>query len=136
MAKRRTRKASPKPLTMVICETVLRDETTKNVTLVGLFNRIQGPQLPLRHDRLHVFVSLTDGHGKYPVLLQCKAPDEKVVFEVAGELDFADPLGAADINVEVRGLVFEAAGNYVFEFYAGGEMLILRRFTVVVEKHA
>jgi hypothetical protein len=118
---------------MVICERVMRDERTKNVGLIDLFNQISG-RLPLRQDRIHVFLSLTDGHGKQPFCLQCKAPDEKVIFEASGEVDFKDPLAVADLNIEIRGLVFVQAGNYVFEFSCGGEPLIMRRFSVVVKE--
>jgi hypothetical protein len=84
------------------------------------------------HNRLHVFLSLTEGHGKQPFCLQCKAPDDTVVFETRGELVFEDPLSVEDLNIEIRGLVFEAAGNYVFEFECGGEMT-MRRFSVTLE---
>jgi hypothetical protein len=119
---------------MVICEMVMRDEATKNVSLVGLFNRISGPGLPIFRDRLHVFLCLTDGHGRQPFRLECKAPDESVVFEAKGEITFGDPLEVADLNIEIRGLLFPAAGNYAFEFFCGGELLIMRRFSVVVEE--
>ena len=119
---------------MVICDMVVRDEQTKNVSLIGLFNAVTGPRLPLRHDRMHIFVSLTNGHGDYDCLLQCKSPDEKVIFSATGKISLQDPLAVADLNVELRGLVFEAPGNYIFEFYCGGELLAMRRFSVMVKE--
>lgn len=134
MARKRIKGCKPRALAMVICEMVTRDEATKNVCLLGLFNRLTAPGLPMVHGRLHVFVSLTDGHGKQPFCLQCRAPDESVVFEAKGEMAFEDPLSVADLNIEIRGLMFEVPGNYVFEFHCGGELLTMRRFSVVVEK--
>jgi len=133
MARKRIKGCKPRALAMVICQMVMRDEATKNVSLVGLFNQIKGPGLPLVHDRLHVFLSLTDGHGKQPFRLECRAPDESVVFEAKGEVHFRDPLEVTDLNIEIRGLLFAVAGNYVFEFSCGGELLTMRRFSVVVE---
>lgn len=133
MAEEQKQGAVPKALAMVICDMVIRDEATKNVTLVGLFNTVTGPQLPLMQDRMHVFVSLTDGHGESPFLLQCKAPDESVVFEMKGKFEFKDPLAVADLNIALRGLVFHQRGNYLFDFFCGGELLITRRFSVIVE---
>jgi len=134
MARKKVKGCKPRALAMVICEMVMRDEATKNVSLVGLFNRLTGPGLPMAHNRLHVFVSLTDGHGKQPFCLQCKAPDETVVLEAKGDIAFEDPLAVADLNIEIRGLVFALPGNYVFEFWCGGELLSMRRFSVALEK--
>jgi len=122
----------PTALAMVICEMVLRDESTHNVSLIGLFDAITAARLPARHDRMHVFVSLTGIHGKHGCILQCKAPDERVVFEAKGEVNVQDPLAVADLNIQLRGIVFEVAGNYVFEFYCDGGLLTMRRFSVVV----
>jgi hypothetical protein len=115
MARKRIKGCKPRALAMVICEMVTRDEATKNVCLLGLFNRLTAPGLPMVHSRLHVFVSLA-------------------VFEAKGEMAFEDPLSVADLNIEIRGLMFEVPGNYVFEFHCGGELLTMRRFSVVVEK--
>jgi hypothetical protein len=120
----------PTVVAMVICDMVLRDERTKNVSLIGLFNQIQGPRVPMLHDRLFVFLSLTDGHGRQAFQLQCKAPDESVIFETRGEVVFNDPLEVTDAFIEIRGLLLPAAGIYTFEFTCGGE-LTLRRFLVM-----
>ena len=124
--------SKPAALAMVICDMVLRDESTHNVSLVGLFNAITTPRLPAIHNRMHVFVSLTGMHGKHDFVLQCKAPDEGIVFEVKGEVAMEDPLAVADLNLQLRGIVFQVAGNYVFELYCGGDLLIMRRFSVIV----
>ena len=134
MAKEQKTGAGPEVVAMVICDMVVRDEQTKNVSLIGLFNAVTGPRLPLRHDRMHIFVRLTNGHGDYDCLLQCKSPDEKVIFSATGKISLQDPLAVADLNVELRGLVFEAPGNYIFEFYCGGELLAMRRFSVMVKE--
>ena len=124
----------PTALAMVICDAVLRDESTKKPTLVGLFNQVTAPVFPAMHPGMHVFLSLTNGHGKQPFLLQCKAPDDSVVFEAGGEIDLASPLDVADLNIELRGLVFAKEGTYIFEFFCGGELLTMRRFSITREK--
>jgi hypothetical protein len=122
----------PSVVAMVICDMVLRDERTKNVSLIGLFNQIHGLRLPMLHDRMFVFLSLTDGHGRQPFSLQCKAPDETVIFETRGEVVFNDPLEVTDAYVEIRGILLATAGLYTFEFTCGGE-LALRRFLVTTQ---
>jgi len=134
MAEEQTTVAGPRALAMVICDMVVRDEQTKNVSLIGLFNAVTGPRLPLRHDRMYVFVSLTNCHGDYECRLQCKSPDEEVIFEAIGKISLNDPLAVADLNLELRGLVFKVPGSYIFEFYCAGELLIMRRFSVMVKE--
>jgi hypothetical protein len=123
----------PNVVAMVICDMVLRDERTKNLSLIGLFNQIHGVRLPMLHDRMFVFLSLTDGHGRQPFLLQCKSPDEIVIFETRGEAVFNDPLEVTDAYIEIRGLLLPSAGLYTFEFTCGGE-LTLRRFLVTAQR--
>jgi hypothetical protein len=134
MAKEQTTSAGPTAVAMVICDMVVRDEQTKNVSLIGLFNAVTGPKVPLRHDRMYVFVSLTNCHGDYECRLQCKSPDEEVVFEATGKISLNDPLAVADLNLELRGLVFKVPGNYIFEFYCAGELLTMRRFSVIIKE--
>ena len=132
MARRRIRGCKPRAVAMVICDVVLRDEKTRNTSLIGIFNQIHGPRLPMLHDRLHVFVSLTDGHGRQPFSLQCKSPDESVIWETRGEMVFADPLEVTDVDIEVRGLVLQTTGVYTFEFDCGGD-ITMRRFIVTAD---
>jgi len=134
MAKEQTTSAGPTAVAMVICDMVVRDEQTKNVSLIGLFNAVTGPKVPLRHDRMYVFVSLTNCHGDYECRLQCKSPDEEVIFEATGKISLNDPLAVADLNLELRGLVFKVPGNYIFEFYCAGELLTMRRFSVIIKE--
>jgi hypothetical protein len=134
MAKGPTNSEGPIALAMVICDAVLRDESTKKPTLVGLFNQITAANLPAIHDRLHVFLSLTNGRGELPCLLQCKDQDEGVVCEVGGSIRFGNPLEVADVDIEMRGVVFEKEGLYVFEFSCDGQFLTRRRFLVSKEK--
>jgi hypothetical protein len=120
----------PRAVAMIICDLVLHDERTRNASLIGLFNEIRGQRLPMLHDRLHVFISLTDGHGRLPFTLQCKTPDDTVIWRNQGEIAFASPLDVQNVDIEIRGLVLPVDGIYTFEFDCGGEVA-LRRFAVM-----
>jgi hypothetical protein len=135
MARKRIKGPKPHVVSMIICDLVLRDQTTRNVSLIGLFNAIHGLRLPMLHDRLHVFISLTEGRGRMPFSLLCKAPDETVISETRGEIVFGNPLEVTDVDVELRGLVFQTPGLYRFEFECGSE-LALRRFSVLATSDA
>lgn len=125
---------APQALALVICDLVLRDEKSHNVSLVGLFNAILAGRFPARHDRMHVFVSLTHGHGKIPCRLECTGPDDKVIFRLDGHVEFKNPLGVIDANFELRGVVFPTPGPYVLELSCAGVPVIARRFEVLESK--
>jgi hypothetical protein len=123
----------PACVAIVICNEVIEDKWTNNKTLVGLFNSIAAPSLPAHHHRLFIMVSLTDGRGHWPVVLEIEAPSGEELFKAEGALDFDDPLAVHDLVVEVRGLPLPEAGEYRVGLVCGLRPLASRRFTVVQE---
>jgi hypothetical protein len=117
---------------MLLCDYVIRDGETNNKSLIGIFNRIVAPRYPVRHDRLHAFVALTDGRGEYAARMQIRGPKGEVIFGSDGKIFLADPLAVAEINFLVRGLVIPEPGRYVVEFICEGELLVDRVFDAVV----
>jgi hypothetical protein len=53
----------PIPLALVICEKVIFEEGTKNVTLVGTFNRLRVQGFPSGPQSFAAYTLLTDGQG-------------------------------------------------------------------------
>jgi hypothetical protein len=121
-------KPMPKYLAMLICDYVLRDAETQNKSLIGVFNRINAATFPVRHDRLHVFVALTNGHGSYTSSLRVRRSTGDVVLTLDGTIEMQDPLAVAELNFQIRGLVIPEPGRYVVEFLCDGEVLVDRLF--------
>jgi len=126
--------ALPLVVGMTICERVVRDEATGMASLIGVFDQVSGRRLPIRYDRLHIFVSLVGGHGKKGFSLSCRAPDGSAAFEAKGNALFKGLLGAADINIEITDLVFAAGGEYMIAFCCGGQPLASRPLLVTVKE--
>ncbi len=122
------KKPKPKCLAMLLCDYVILDAETRNKSLIGIFNRINASKFPVRHDRMHVFIALTDGHGKYAASLQIRNSRGEEILSLGGEVDMKDPLGVAELNFAIRGMVIPEPGRYFVEFYCDGEMLIDRPF--------
>ncbi len=61
---------TPYPLAMVVCDFIWRDPFTAKKTLIGTFSVIGGTSFPLTHPSMDVYVSLTDGTGKFTVRLE------------------------------------------------------------------
>jgi len=121
-------KPRPKYLAMLLCDYVIRDGETNNKSLIGIFNRIIAGKFPVRHDRMHVFVALSDGRGEYATRLQVRGPANEIVFSTDGKITIPDPLAVAEINFQIRGLMIPKPGRYFVEFLCDGELLVDRAF--------
>jgi hypothetical protein len=124
----------PKPvlLSINICDTIIRDEITKKVSLIGLFNVIKANTFPAKHPMLQVYVALTNGHGSYKADLRIQNVDEnKIIMNLEAELTFANPLYVVEINFGLQGLKFDKPGKYSFQVLCDGEPIGSRDFTVM-----
>ena len=121
-------KPTPKYLAMLLCDYVIRDGDTQNKSLIGIWNSIFAQRFPVRHDRMHIFVSLTDGHGEYRATIRIRGASGKEIFSRDGKLAMKDPLAVADLNFQIRGLVIPKPGRYFVEFLCDGEPIVERRF--------
>lgn len=124
---------SPTALAFIICDTVIEDKITNKKSLVGLFNSIWAKSFPCTHPVLHVFVSLTGGHGEYQGNLTCVKHDEEniKVLGLSGPIKFNGPLEVVELNFEIRGVVFPKAGIYQFQFLCNNVPVASRKFQVV-----
>lgn len=124
---------APKCLALVLCEQVIQDRETRNLTLVNIFNTISaspvGKGVP-RHDRLAVFVSLTNGRGQSQGKLVIKDADEREVFHGEGPVVFPDPVTVVEMTFDIRRLPLPCEGEYTIEFWCGAEMVNQRKFRV------
>ncbi len=125
------KKPTPKHLSMLLCDYVILDAETRNKSLIGIFNRINAQKFPVRHDRMHVFVALTDGHGEYEVSLKVKDSNGRELMSLGGKVNMKDPLGVAELNYNIRGMVIPEPGRYFVEFWCDRELVVDRRFDAV-----
>ena len=132
-----SKKPNPTVLSINICDAVIRDETTKKITLVGLFNTVQTSSFPATHPLLHVYVALTNGHGKYNTEVRfLRVDDNTPIVAMAGELEFNNPLQVAELNLRWQNLPFERGGQYSVEVFCDGACIGSRKFRVVGPKQA
>ncbi len=131
----------PKPdcLALLICEGVVEDSRSKNKTILNTYNRIFSARYPARHDRLAIFLSLTDGHGDHAMTVQIVRAEaglgQEPLVKMEGNLHFPDPLAVTEFTFDLRGLVIPAAGKYVIEVRIDGEIVKQRRFEAVLHKN-
>ena len=124
---------APTLVAILVCDTIIRDELTHNVSLIGIFNTIHAANFPCVHQRMHVFVSLTDGRGACEGRLCVVAREtEGLVAEATGRIEFPpDARAVVDMNFELRQVPFEKTGQYSVDFYVEGELIGSRPFSVM-----
>ncbi|MGH7144364.1 MAG: DUF6941 family protein [Planctomycetota bacterium] len=125
-------KPKPTVVNMSICDIVLRDQRTNNVSLINLFRQLHTTGLPALHPSLHVYITLTEGHGKYNCELKLLfAADNSLLMSTKGQIDLKDPLAIEDIDFSIHNLRFDREGRYVFEFWCDDFQVGSRFFTLV-----
>jgi hypothetical protein len=125
----------PEVLAMILCDLVITDVETNKKSLIGLFDQVESASLPCVIHELHVYLSLTDGHGALPVAIACVTVDEgEELFRGATEVAFADPLQVVELHFVFPNARFPRAGEYRFQFSADGHVLRERKFFVSLQR--
>jgi hypothetical protein len=122
---------TPLCVAVILCNDVLEDKRTSNKSLIGLFNAINAPQLPVTHPRMNVIASLTNASGDIPITLSITAPSGTEVMKAEGNVPMQDPLAVVDVVFEVNGVPIEELGTYMIDLFSGSQHLGGRRFQVI-----
>src|SRR5438046_2751611 len=121
----------PVVIGLTLCETVIIDADTRNVTLVNCFSHRQVPGVPSGPVPFVVFALLTDGIGEGPLTVRIRRLDTlDVVYRQEQTVRFPDPLAESRFRFRVRSCRFPVTGMYEVQLHADGEMLAHRRLQI------
>lgn len=121
----------PEVLAMILCDQVITDVQTNKKSLIGLFDQIETASLPCVIHELHIYLSLTDGHGRLPMAVTCVADDGgDELFRGDSEVEFSDPLQVVELQFIFPNARFPRAGEYRVQLSALGQVLRERKFLV------
>src|SRR3954471_11650048 len=110
---------APEVLAMILCDVIITDIETNKKSLIGLFDRVETPAMPAVLPELHVYVSLTDGHGAMGVTIACVGADDgDELFRGQAEVEFDDPLQVVELQFVFPNAEFPRPGEYRFQFLA------------------
>ncbi len=127
-----SRKPNPTVLSINICDAIIRDELTKKVSLVGLFNVIRANSFPCTHPLMHVYVALTNGHGKYKTEVRfANLETSEPIVGMVGELNFQNPLQVVEMNLCWQQVSFDNPGEYEVEVLCDGTRTGARKFRLI-----
>ena len=126
------RKPTPSVLSINVCDAIIRDELSKKVSLIGLFSIIRANNFPCTHPSMHVYIALTNGHGKYQTEVRFVSLEEsKPIMGMIGDLNFQNPLQVIEMNLCWQRLNFEKPGEYEVEVLCDGDRVGARKFMVM-----
>lgn len=124
------KKANPVLLAMVICDQIIREEGTKKISLLGLFNSIHSKKFPCTHRKMHVFIALTEYQGSANCELRLSSDSESPFVKMTGPLNFPDKLAVVEIDFCFNNIPLPAAGIYHFDFIVNDVLIGHRKFKV------
>jgi hypothetical protein len=121
----------PTVLGLLVCEKVVIEERTHNVTLVNCFTRRNVEAFPSERQRFAVFAALTDGLGDIELKLVVQRLDtQEEIYQEARRVQFADRLQEVRFLFRVTTCTFPVAGPYDLILLADGSELARHRIHV------
>jgi hypothetical protein len=124
-------KQTPTLIGLFLCEQVIVEETTRNLTLVNCFVRRTVERFPSEAVPFVVFAVLTDGLGD--ILLEVvlhRLDTMEEIYRVALPSRFPDPLQEFRCTLRVRGYSFPVPGQYQVTLLGDHEVLAQRKMVL------
>jgi hypothetical protein len=116
---------------LLLCEQLIVEERTRNVTLVNCFTRLKCREIPSLAQRLVVYAALTDGLGEGILrLVAVRLDTMEDVYVKDQPIRFSDPLEEVRIVFRLADLSLPVAGRYQFSLLADGELVAQRDLQV------
>ena len=124
----------PAAVALSICEKVIVEEKTQNITLVNCLWRLGVQEVPSEPQRFIVYVWLTDGIGEGNIRVELLHPDTlEEILTWERRLTFSNPLQVfrAAFHGEVS---FPVEGRYQVSLLVDGASIAQRTFDVYIDK--
>jgi hypothetical protein len=122
----------PYALSIVLCDLLYKDSASGKTSMLGTFSQINARSFPARHPLMYLHVELTDGRGKVRLRLRLVNAEEDLppLFEGEAEIELTDPRTVAEIGFQLQNVVFPGQGEYRFQLYGNGDLIVERRLLV------
>jgi hypothetical protein len=118
---------------LVICDQIITEMGSNKKSLIGIFNSIASNNFPVQHSKLCVYAAMSNGRGEMTVDLRCvRMEDSAEIFRISGQMQFPDPNTVVELVATLVQLPFERAGLYTFELICEGDLLLEKRFNVLL----
>ena len=106
----------------LIADAVIQDRQSGKWTVVGIFDKIYGPEFPCVHPTLALYIKFADAQGRYRVKVEFRDTDDRRVSVFEGiEFEVKDRLRGGDFGFSTHGLPLEKPGRYQFQLFLNDE---------------
>jgi hypothetical protein len=107
---------------LILCEQVIIEEKTRNVSLVNTMGRLHCSTFPSPPQRLVIYAALTNGMGEGTMSLVVSRLDMlEEVDQRRWQMRFTSPLRIVRLMLRPPALSFPAPGQYQYTSFADGE---------------
>ncbi len=122
----------PKINALLICERVIREAETGQISLIGIFESVSAPELPITIPSMYVYAKMTDAQGEYVFKLELVRRDDATVLgeAVLPPAVAPDPMLHNEVVFQLNGATFERPGHYDFRLWANDMFLDSKAFLV------
>ena len=124
----------PTCIALDICHHIIDDVHTRHKTLVGVFQSIVVPQIPLFYPQLYVMATLGEGMGHLSVTLSIRAPSGAEIRRMHNEADLAAPDNVVEMVFQILNLPILEPGLYFVDLLLDNAPLASRRFYVHLQQ--
>jgi hypothetical protein len=121
----------PNALGLILCEKVIVEERTRNLTLVSLFSGMVAEGFPSEHLRFAFATVLTGGRGDASLdLVITELETDEEIYAMRRTLHFPDRLTEVKAVFHIRDCSFPVAGYYEATLFIDGDWMARRKFYV------
>jgi hypothetical protein len=122
-------------LGLIVCEQIIIEERTRNVTLVNCFSRLLVDRFPAQPRPFVVYAGLIDGFGELTLDLVLHRHDTyEEVLRRGQRLRFSDRLQEIRFVFRITQFAFPAAGQYQVSLLAEGELIAQNRIQIMLRE--
>src|SRR5258708_7472136 len=113
----------PSVVAMLVCDQTITEVGTGKKSLIGIFENINSLMFPTAI-RIGIYAKMVDAEGDYDILIRVvNLKDESKVADIKAEAKGIKREGAAELTINIGGIVLPEPGKYEFQLFANDAFL-------------
>jgi hypothetical protein len=123
----------PRPIALglAICEKVIVEERTRNVTLVSCFSKMRVEAFPSPPQKFALYAALTDGLGDATMdVVVTRVDTDEEIHSLQNRVHFRDRREELRVVIRINQCSFPVAGRYQITLFVDGDWIAHRELDV------
>jgi hypothetical protein len=106
---------------VIVCDSTIVEKDTNNLSLIGIFDSVHAPKVPMIHSKFCVVTNFEGDTGQHKHKIIIKKETGEEVVKLEGPINFGDEGKAQHIG-RFFGTRFPVLGRYIVEIYLDDEI--------------